>query len=167
MSDETENREGGTHGRGIPYVKFEAVALERGLVAETLRQFHSFRVGGRAVYLSRRARVGRCDLSGFVFDHPAVVPLAEGEARRKRLGRVRAKLDFSRPEDEVLDAFARALDAMLLLREMEGAALASVCSPAPAVLAAVGARRPVAPPRAQTDPWGEVARATTPPPGRQ
>lgn len=58
---------------------------------------------GKAVYLLKKG--GRCDLSGFCVEHPAVVPMSEEEARSRHLGRVRGQVNFACSDDRVLAAW--------------------------------------------------------------
>lgn len=62
---------------------------------------------GRRVLIAKKG--GRVDLSGFSIDAQAVSHLTEEEARQKHLGKVRAQLDFSQPDDAVLAAYDSAL----------------------------------------------------------
>ena len=65
--------------------------------------------GNLSVYVARTKRIGRAYLCGFTIGHPAALPISEQEAKELKLGRVRGQLDFSRPEEEVLDALQIAL----------------------------------------------------------
>lgn len=65
---------------------------------------------GRAVYVAIKG--GKANVAGFAVDHPAISPLSEDEARARHLGSVRGQFDFSRPDPEVLVAFALALDGL-------------------------------------------------------
>lgn len=82
---------------------------------ESLGYFHAIRVGHYAVYVSKRAKVGRVDLSGFTVRHPAVKGLSQDVLAKRKLGRVRAQLDFGRPDAAVVEAFRTALEMMKLL----------------------------------------------------
>ena len=55
---------------------------------------------------------GRIDLSGFTFDHPAVLQITEEEAKSKHLGKVRGFVNFEASDDEVLGVVR---DAIALL----------------------------------------------------
>lgn len=67
---------------------------------------------GRAVYLLKKG--GRVDISGFVISSAAVIQISAEDARQKHLGKVRGQLDFSKPDDEVLQAYDEALSELVV-----------------------------------------------------
>lgn len=67
-------------------------------------------VKGKNVLIAKKG--GRVDLSGFTVEAAAVTQLSEQEARDKHLGKVRAQLDFNKSDDEVLAAFAVAVEGL-------------------------------------------------------
>ena len=62
---------------------------------------------GRKVYISKKG--GQVDLSGFTVESTAVNQITEEEARTRHLGKVRGRIDFSKPDEDVLSAFSAAL----------------------------------------------------------
>lgn len=100
---------------GIAMDRFRRQIEQAGLkLDDTLGYFYAVRVGKYAVYLSKRETCGRIDLSGFSIRHPAVKELPEDVLAKRKLGRVKAQLDFSRPDQAVLEAFRTALEFMKL-----------------------------------------------------
>lgn len=63
----------------------------------------------RAIYISRRG--GRVDLCGFSINDPLVVPLSRDEAKRRKLGRVLAQINFNTDstDNEIIDVFKKVL----------------------------------------------------------
>lgn len=94
------------------------IVNEMELPIETQSAYHKISVGNRAVYVAKTKRVSRVDLSGFDIKHPAVKRISENEAKELKLGKVRAQLDFSKPDDRVLEAFRSALEMMVHLAEV-------------------------------------------------
>ena len=111
---------------GIDIGKFKALVASHGFELEELASFYAVRAGARSVYLSKRDRCGRVDLSGFTIDHPAIRPVPSEVAAKRKLGRVRAQLDFSVEERLVLEAFDASLEYMGALALAEEAALRQV-----------------------------------------
>lgn len=114
---------------GIDIQKFRAIVQHHGLKMEELTSFYAVRAGSRSVYLSKREKCGRVDLSGFRIDHLAVKDVPSEVAVKRKLGRVQAQLDFSREERQVLEAFAITIEYMKALAAAEQAALAQVHQP--------------------------------------
>ncbi|MHB8407739.1 MAG: hypothetical protein ACYDHY_06450 [Acidiferrobacterales bacterium] len=92
--------------------KLMELVEENGFAAEKKAGFLKIGSGGRSIYIAATKKVSRVDLSGFDITHPAVTKLTDNEAKKMRLGRVRAQLDFSKEDDLVLEAFATALSTM-------------------------------------------------------
>ncbi len=103
--------------------KFEEAVKDAGLSMEPMSAFYKIEAGGRRLYVARTKRVNRVDLSGFSFSHPAVTVLTDDHRREKRMGGVQAQLDFNKKEEQVLEAFATALQFMLALGGDESADL--------------------------------------------
>lgn len=126
---------------GIDISKFRSIVSNHGLKIEELTSFYAVRAGTRSMYLSKRDRCGRVDLSGFTIDHPAVKDVPSDVATKRKLGRVKAQLDFSKDEAQVLDAFSSALEFMGALANAEEAAVRQVTQ-GRQVKAAVPVERP-------------------------
>lgn len=62
---------------------------------------------GKAVYLLIKG--GRVDLSGFTLEDNSVIQITEEEAKKRHLGRVRGQIDFSHPDDVVMETFKKVL----------------------------------------------------------
>lgn len=62
------------------------------------------------IYVAKRG--GIVDLLGFTIDVPAVKQISREEAKAKHMGRVFGRFDLDRPDEEVLAAFGKALEAL-------------------------------------------------------
>lgn len=103
--------------KNVTYVdaaKFEAIIQKLELSVQVQKGFVKC-IGpkGRQVYVPLTKTVGRVDVSGFTYDIPGVITLAEP------VGAVMAQLDFSLPEDEILAAFEATLEHMKTLEPRE------------------------------------------------
>lgn len=102
--------------KNVNYVdaqKFENMILESGLAYEVQKGFVKISgAKGRNVYVARTKLVGRVDLSGFEMEDSGVVPHSAGT-----FGAVSQEIDFSLPESEILDTFARVLETLRTLPE--------------------------------------------------
>ena len=103
----------------------EIVANYPQLKMEPMSAFYKIESGGGRVYVAKTKRVSRVDVSGFHFTHPAVNVLGSDLRKEKRKGRVEAQLDFSKSDDQVLDAFDTGLRFMLAISGVEGIDLPS------------------------------------------
>lgn len=76
-----------------------------GLVIEDKSGFHKIfgNKKGVCVYLAKNG--GRADLSNFCIDHHAVVGISQEEAKARHIGKVRGQVDFSRPTQDILNAW--------------------------------------------------------------
>lgn len=82
-----------------------AVVKELGLETKNQAAFVKVQGGTKIVYISKSQNVGRVDISGFSpAHHPAIVQITDEQARERKLGKVRAQVDFTRPEEEVIGA---------------------------------------------------------------
>jgi hypothetical protein len=97
------------------------IVTELGFEVEPKASFWKVAAGGRAIYVAKTQKVSRVDISGFDFKHPAVKHLTPEEAHEKKLGRVRAQIDFTKSDDRVIEAFRTALNLMRHLAETENA----------------------------------------------
>jgi hypothetical protein len=88
------------------------LAKELGFDVEEMAVFYKIRGkrNDRAIYVSRRG--GRVDLSGFTVPNPAFHEVSAEEAKRRHLGRVKARLSLSLPDDVVIDAYKNALEEL-------------------------------------------------------
>lgn len=93
--------------KNVTYISFESfmgIASDLGLAHKENAGFVQISLGnGYHAYVARTKRVGRVDLQ--------FLPTGEGyeDLGEAKFGRIVAQVDFSRPEPEVLEAFARAL----------------------------------------------------------
>lgn len=89
--------------------KLPDLARELGFDVEEMSVFFKIkgRAKDRAIYVSRRG--SNVALAGFSIDGPAFAKVPEEEARRRHLGRVKARLSLTLPDDEVLAAYRAAL----------------------------------------------------------
>ena len=97
---------------GISWARFQQLIEARGVPFEVQSAFYRLGRGRCVIHVSRRDPVTRVDLKGMddlASAHRAVTAVSEEQARIGHLGNVRAQLDFSRPDAEVLKAFAAAL----------------------------------------------------------
>jgi hypothetical protein len=95
--------------------KFQQVVDDAGLKMEPMSAFYKIETGGRRMYVTRTKRVSRVDISGFRFTHPAVKVLVDDDRREKRMGRVEAQIDFTKKEEQILEAFQTGLAFMQAL----------------------------------------------------
>lgn len=79
---------------------------------------------GQRMYVARTERVGRVDLA-FKLDQPGFHVLGEGE----RFGKVETQLDFSLPEETILENFGKALEYMKALPKPEAKAKSERAKP--------------------------------------
>ncbi len=95
--------------------RFLGLARERGLVV-TPSKSGAFQVITGAAGKSRRVYVaahgGTVDLNGFTVPAEAIVQITEDEAKRMHLGKVRGRIDFDRPDEDILAAYGSALDQL-------------------------------------------------------
>lgn len=93
------------------------IAKGAGVSVEEQTSFYKLKVGARAIYISKSSKTPRVDLSGFDFEHPGVRSLGRGKAKKLKLGKVQAQLDFSKGEAQALEAFSTAVSLLLHLAQ--------------------------------------------------
>jgi|SRR6185369_12813826 len=90
----------------IPFKKFEEILHELSIQFEPQSAFQKVSLTSGSIYVAKSKDVRRVDISGDVtVEHPALVHIPAEVARQKKLGKVRAQLDFSQPDELVLEAF--------------------------------------------------------------
>lgn len=95
---------------------FEAIIAQSGLDMTPQKGFVKVSGAlGRNVYVAATKRVGRVDISGFLFEGPGVRNLGDGE----KFGNVHQQLDFGRSEAEILETFRAVLEHMKSLAPAE------------------------------------------------
>ncbi len=89
--------------------KLPDIARQLGFDVDEMAVFYKIRgkAKDKAIYVSRRG--GRVDLSGFTVNDPAFSEVSKEEAKRRHLGRVKARLSLTLPDDVVLEAYKTAL----------------------------------------------------------
>jgi hypothetical protein len=108
--------------KNITYIapeKLRAIVSKKGLTSRDQAGFVRIEgPGGHRVYFARGLRVGRADFSGFEMPAgtPGIIDLL-GES----FGGVRQRIDFTRPEADVLATFAAVLDHMKTLPKLKKA----------------------------------------------
>lgn len=95
------------------------------LKMEPMTAFYKIESGDGRMYVAKTKRVSRVDVSGFHFTHPAVTVLDSDLRKEKRKGRVEAQLDFTKSDEQVLEAFETGLKFMLAISGHEGMDLSS------------------------------------------
>lgn len=92
--------------------KLPQLAKELGFDVEEMAVFHKItgKAKDRAIYVSRRG--GRVDLAGFSMYGPAFSEVSREEAKRRHLGRVKARMSLTLPDDVVLQAYKTALEEL-------------------------------------------------------
>jgi hypothetical protein len=95
------------------------------LKMEPMSAFYKIESGDGRIYVAKTKRVSRVDISGFHFTHPAMNILDQDLRKEKRKGRVEAQLNFTKSDDQVLDAFETGLKFMLAISGIEGIDLPS------------------------------------------
>lgn len=100
----------------IDAAKFENIIRASGLSVTVQKGFVKVSAAkGINVYVAKQKRVGRVDLSGFRVELPAVADLGDDG----KFGSVEQELDFTCPEEEVLETFALVLEHMKTLPERQ------------------------------------------------
>lgn len=98
----------------IDAAKFEAIIQELGISVQVQKGFVKCKgAKGRNVYVPLTKTVGRVDISGFVYDIPGALTLDPP------VGAVYQQLDFSLPEEDILEAFKAVLEHMKTLPDRE------------------------------------------------
>ncbi len=64
------------------------------------------------IYIAKSEKAVRVDLSGFTLKRDGITQISAEEAKDQRLGAVRGQLDFSCDNETVLEALAKACDAL-------------------------------------------------------
>lgn len=96
----------------VPAERIEELLANSGAKYEALAGFVKVHGPlGHNLYIAKTKRVGRCDVSGFIPQTTGINVLDEDLA----FGNVGAQVDFTRPEDEVLNTLAELIDEMLAL----------------------------------------------------
>ena len=83
-----------------------------GLKTQDMAAFKKVKGAAKARKVFVATKGGRVDLSGFTFDHPAVIQISAEDAKEKHIGRVRGQLDFDKDDAQVLEAFDRAIELL-------------------------------------------------------
>jgi hypothetical protein len=97
--------------------KIEALIAESDLRVTELRNWLKVHgEAGRRLYVPKTRRVGTIELANFEgLTHPGIVDLGEGDQH----GSVNQAVDFTLPEDQVLDAVRAALEHLATMPAME------------------------------------------------
>jgi len=104
--------------KDITYVdgaQLEQLIVDAGLTPLTQAGFIKVAAAkGRAVYVARTKKVGRIDISGFLYAEAGVTALGGSS-----FGAVKQQVDFSRPEADILLTFKAILEHMKTLPAAE------------------------------------------------
>lgn len=82
------------------------IVKELGLEIKEQAAFYKIQGGGKIVYIAKSADVRRIDISGFTptENHPGILQISDEDAKARKLGKVRAQVDFSAPEEHIIYA---------------------------------------------------------------